>query len=68
MGSKSVINVRQPKRQEGLNPPAAFVIMEGEKTKMTDFNSMYNKLFNAVTDAVNILQSAQADTEGLYVD
>lgn len=35
---------------------------------MADFNSMYKKLFNAITDAVNILQQAQIETEGMYID
>ena len=34
---------------------------------MADFNSMYKELFNAVTDAVNILQQAQVDTEEMYI-
>ena len=34
---------------------------------MADHKSMYLKLFNAVTDAVNILQNAQAEAEEMYV-
>ena len=34
---------------------------------MVDFNKMYATLFNAVTDAINILQKAQAETEELYI-
>ena len=35
---------------------------------MADFNSMYLKLFNAVTDAINILQTAQIETEEKYIE
>lgn len=35
---------------------------------MADYNAMYLKLFNAVTDAVSILQAAQATTEEMYVE
>jgi len=35
--------------------------------KMADFNAMYLKLFNAVTDAINILQTAQVETEEIYM-
>lgn len=28
---------------------------------------MYNKLFNAVTDAIGILQKAQVETEELFI-
>jgi len=35
---------------------------------MADYNSMYKKLFNAVTDAVNILHAAQVDPEEMYID
>ena len=35
---------------------------------MADYKNMYLKLFGAVTDAVNILQKAQAETEEMYMD
>jgi hypothetical protein len=35
---------------------------------MADYNSMYKKMFNAVTDAINILQTAQAEAEEMYID
>jgi len=41
--------------------------MEGEIT-MANYKSMYKKMFNAVTDAINILQAAQVETEKMYID
>ena len=35
---------------------------------MPDYKTMYGKLFNAITDAVEILQQAQRDTEELYIE
>jgi len=35
---------------------------------MADYNLMYKKLFNAVTDAVNILQAAQFETEEIFIN
>jgi len=35
---------------------------------MAAYDAMYHKLFNAVTDAINILQTAQIETEGFYMD
>ena len=35
---------------------------------MADYSKMYAKLFNAVTDAVTILQNAQRQTEEQYVE
>lgn len=35
---------------------------------MADYSSMYKKLFNAVTDAIKILQSAQVETESIYIN
>jgi hypothetical protein len=35
---------------------------------MADYKAMYAKLFNAVTDAINILQSAQVETEELFIN
>jgi hypothetical protein len=34
---------------------------------MADYQKMYKTLFNAVTDAVNILQKAQQTAEELYI-
>lgn len=35
---------------------------------MPDYHqAMYYKLFNAVTDAIDILQKAQLDTEEIYI-
>jgi len=34
---------------------------------MADFNAMYKKLFNATTNAIKILQTAQAETEEMYM-
>lgn len=34
---------------------------------MTDYSLMYKKLFNTVTDAIRILQTAQAETEEIYI-
>lgn len=35
---------------------------------MADYSKMYATLFNAVTDAVSILQTAQRQTEEQYVE
>ena len=35
---------------------------------MPDYKRMYKKLFNAVTEAIEILQEAQVDTEELYIE
>ena len=35
---------------------------------MADYKTMYYKLFNAITDAVEILQNAQAETEEMYIN
>ncbi|MPN48314.1 hypothetical protein SDC9_195921 [bioreactor metagenome] len=35
---------------------------------MPDYKSMYFKLFNKVTDAICILQKAQADGEDEYIE
>lgn len=34
---------------------------------MADYCSMYKKLFNAVTDTIHILQTAQVETEQMYI-
>lgn len=36
--------------------------------EMADYSSMYKKLFNVVTDAIEILQAAQVETERLYIN
>lgn len=35
---------------------------------MPDYKTMYYKLFNAVTDAVEILQQAQLEAEEIYIN
>ena len=35
---------------------------------MANYHVMYQALFNKVTDAIHILQSAQLETEGMYID
>ena len=35
---------------------------------MPDYERMYGKLFNAITDAVEILQQAQRETEEIYIE
>ncbi len=35
---------------------------------MPDYKTMYLKLFNAITDAVEILQDAQRKTEDIYIE
>jgi hypothetical protein len=35
---------------------------------MPDFKKMYTHLFNKVTDAISILQSAQAETEEMFME
>ena len=35
---------------------------------MADYKVMYTKLFNKVTDIINVLQAAQVETEGMYID
>jgi hypothetical protein len=32
-----------------------------------DYAKMYHKLFNAMTDAIEVLQQAQRETEEMYV-
>lgn len=34
---------------------------------MADYKKMYHSLFNAVSDAVELLQKAQRDTEEMYI-
>ncbi len=34
---------------------------------MPDYKQMYSKLFNAVSEAVELLQNAQAETEELFI-
>ena len=34
---------------------------------MSDYAKMYHKLFNAMTDAIEVLQQAQRETEDMYV-
>lgn len=34
---------------------------------MADYKSLYIRLFNKITDAIAILQTAQAETENLYI-
>lgn len=35
---------------------------------MPDYKTMYYKLFNAITDATQILQDAQRETEEMYIE
>ena len=35
---------------------------------MPDYKTMYFKLFNAITDAVEILTKAQQETEEIYIN
>ena len=35
---------------------------------MPDYKTMYYTLFNAMTDAVQILQEAQRETEEMYIE
>lgn len=35
---------------------------------MPDYAKMYRKLFNAQTDAIKLLQTAQQETENLYIE
>ena len=35
---------------------------------LPDYEKMYKTLFNAVTDAINILQEAQEKTEEQYIE
>ena len=35
---------------------------------MPDYKSMYHKLFKGVTEAIEILQQAQLETEEMYID
>jgi hypothetical protein len=35
---------------------------------MPDYQAMYRQLFNAQTDAIEILQKAQQKTEQMYID
>ncbi len=52
-----------------VSPIAVFVLyLQGRENNMADYQKMYSKLFNAVTDAVNILQQAQSGTEEIYME
>ena len=35
---------------------------------MPDYEKMYHKLFNEITDVINILQKAQCETEEEYIE
>jgi len=35
---------------------------------MADYKAMYLKLFNAVTDTISVLQTAQSETEAMYIN
>jgi len=35
---------------------------------MASFQEMYHRLFNAATDAINILQTAQKEAEEMFVE
>lgn len=35
---------------------------------MVDYKTMYECLFNAITDVIEILQKAQQKTENLYIE
>ena len=35
---------------------------------MADYAKMYRKLFNSQTDAIEILQKAQLETEQMYIE
>lgn len=34
---------------------------------MADYQKMYSTLFNAITDAIHVLQQAQQTTEEMYI-
>ena len=34
---------------------------------MVDYQKIYSVLFNAMTDAIHVLQKAQQDTEEMYI-
>lgn len=46
-----------------MSPAITFM----RRMRMADYNLMYKKLFNAVTDTIRILQTAQAETEEIYL-
>jgi hypothetical protein len=48
--------------------PTAELFLKASDYQMADFNSMYKKLFNVVTDAIEILQAAQVETEEMFID
>ena len=35
---------------------------------MTDYQALYTTLFNAITDAINILHEAQEKAERMYIE
>ena len=35
---------------------------------MSAYDTMYKKLFNAITNAISILQVAQIETEAMYIN
>ena len=54
-------------RLEGLIPFRPLLFLRKGDFTMADYQKMYSKLFNATTDAVKILQAAQAETEEMYI-
>ena len=49
--------------------PFSFKSMPNEGDyNMADYQKMYALIFNAATDAINILQSAQIETEELFIN
>ena len=35
---------------------------------LPDYSAMYKKIFNGVTDAINLLQQLQRDTEDMFIE
>jgi len=50
-----------------LTALAALYFVTKEENEL-DYQAMYLKLFNAVTDAIKTLQTAQVATEEMYID
>ena len=47
---------------------AHFLFKNKRENTMPDYKKMYTKLFNSVTDAIEILKQAQIETEEIYIN
>ena len=45
----------------------ALILGRTVEDKVSDYSKMYDKLFNAITDAIEIMQKAQQETEEMFI-